>query len=52
MIGFVGYDGGKLNPICDYALHVDIDNMQVVKDIHMVFDHLMMWCFVNGKELC
>lgn len=51
VLGFVGYDGGKLKPICDYALHVDIDNMQVVEDIHMVFDHLMMWCLVNSDKL-
>lgn len=49
VLGFVGYDGGRLKLICDYVLHVDIDNMQVVEDIHMIYDHLMMWCLVNGE---
>lgn len=51
VIGLVGYDGGKLIALCDYTLHVDINNMQVVEDIHMIFDHLIMWCLVNGREL-
>jgi D-sedoheptulose 7-phosphate isomerase len=42
VIGLTGFDGGKLRKLADISLHVPIDNMQVVEDIHMVLDHLMM----------
>jgi len=42
VIGLTGYSGGKLSPLCDINLHVPIDDMQIVEDLHMVFDHLMM----------
>lgn len=43
VIGFSGYDGGRLKKISDINLHVDINNMQIVEDIHMVFNHMMMY---------
>ena len=49
VIGLCGYDGGKLKQMADIPVHVNIDNMQVVEDIHMVLDHLMMT--VLGKYL-
>jgi D-sedoheptulose 7-phosphate isomerase len=42
IIGLTGYDGGKLKGLSDIKLHVPLDNMQIVEDLHMVFDHLMM----------
>ena len=42
IIGLTGYSGGKLFALSDIHLHVPIDNMQIVEDLHMVFDHLMM----------
>lgn len=51
VISLTGYDGGKLKSLSDYSLHVNIDNMQVVEDIHMVFNHLMMWCLVSGVSM-
>ena len=42
VIGLTGFDGGKLNKIADIKLHVPLNNMQIVEDLHMVFDHLMM----------
>lgn len=42
VIGLTGYNGGKLMPLSDIKLHVPIDNMQIVEDLHLVFDHLMM----------
>ena len=46
-IAIVGYSGGKLKEIADYNIHVDIDNMQITEDIHMVLDHLMMYVLCN-----
>jgi D-sedoheptulose 7-phosphate isomerase len=42
IIGLTGYGGGKLKELSDIKLHVPVDNMQIVEDLHMVFDHLMM----------
>lgn len=39
----VGYNGGKLLTMADQAVHVPIDNMQIVEDVHMILDHLMMY---------
>jgi D-sedoheptulose 7-phosphate isomerase len=43
VIGATGYSGGLLYKLSDYHLHVPIDNMQITEDVHMIFDHLMMW---------
>lgn len=45
VIGLTGYDGGKLMPLSDVAMHVPINSMQITEDIHMIFDHLMMSVF-------
>lgn len=42
-IAIVGYDGGKLKKKADYCIHVDINDMQISEDIHMILDHLMMY---------
>lgn len=43
VIGLTGYDGGKLKELSDYSLHVPVSNMQIAEDLHLMFDHLMMW---------
>ena len=43
IIGLCGYRGGKVKEMADICLHVDIDNMQITEDIHMVLDHCMMF---------
>lgn len=48
-MAITGYDGGSLYKEADYRLHVPINNMQITEDLHMMFDHLMMWIFVYGK---
>lgn len=47
-IAIVGYDGGKMKQMADYSIHVDIDDMQIAEDIHMVLDHMMMWVLTHG----
>lgn len=42
-IAIVGYDGGKMKEMADYSIHVDINDMQISEDIHMIMDHLMMY---------
>ena len=43
VIGFTGYDGGKLKPLSDVSLHVPINNMQIAEDLHTIFNHTMMY---------
>ena len=51
IIGITGFDGGKLRQLSEVSLHVPINDMQVTEDVHMVFDHLMMWVFqMQHKE--
>ncbi|MCM1218376.1 MAG: SIS domain-containing protein [Lachnospiraceae bacterium] len=42
-IAIVGYSGGKLIEMADYHIHVNVDNMQISEDIHMMMDHMMMY---------
>lgn len=46
----VGYSGGKLLTLADHAVHVKIDNMQIVEDVHMILDHLMMYILAHCGE--
>ena len=43
VIGLCGYNGGKVKEMSDLCLHVNIDNMQIVEDVHMILDHCMMF---------
>lgn len=45
IIGLTGYDGGKLRSLADYHMHVPSFDIQIVEDIHMVFNHMMMKIF-------
>lgn len=49
-IALVGYTGGKLKEIADYSVHVNINDMQISEDIHMVLDHLMMHTLYKCTE--
>lgn len=42
-IGLVGYDGGRLKEIAKYCIHVEVNNIQMVEDVHLVLDHMMMF---------
>ena len=42
-IAIVGYSGGKMKEMADYNIHVNINDMQVSEDIHMMLDHMMMY---------
>ena len=47
-IAFTGYDGGRLKKMAQYNIHVQIDNMQIVEDIHLILNHMMMF-ILSGK---
>lgn len=42
-IAIVGYSGGKMKEMADYNIHVNINDMQISEDIHMILDHMMMY---------
>lgn len=42
-IAITGYDGGRARNIAEHGIHVKIDNMQIVEDVHLMLDHLMMY---------
>lgn len=43
IIGMTGYDGGKLKGMSDVSLHVPLNNMQITEDVHIIFNHMMMY---------
>ena len=45
-IGLVGYNGGVVKQMVDHCIHVNIDNMQIVED-----DHVMMYV-LSGMKGC
>ena len=47
-IALTGYDGGKLKKIAGYSVHVSVDDMQIVEDLHMMVDHLCMKIIYNN----
>lgn len=51
-IAIVGYNGGKMKEIADYIIHVDINDMQISEDLHMILDHMMMWVLIHNEEKC
>lgn len=50
VIGITGYDGGKVKKLSDLQLHVPLDNMQIAEDVHMIFNHLMMYILAYGEK--
>lgn len=42
-MALVGYDGGRVKEIAKHYIHVNINNMQIVEDVHLVMNHLMMY---------
>ncbi len=50
VLGFCGYQGGKLAPMCDDALIVNSDNMQRIEDLHMIVLHVLFWRMLQEVE--
>lgn len=40
-VGLTGYNGGVLKSIAKYSLNVNVDDMQITEDIHMMIDHMI-----------
>lgn len=50
-IAFTGYSGGELKSLATYNIHIAINNMQIVEDIHLVLNHMMMY-ILSGMKGC
>lgn len=50
-ISFTGYGGGRLKQISEYNIHVNINNMQIVEDVHLILNHMMMF-ILSGMKGC
>lgn len=43
VVGLTGYNGGKLKELSDLNIHINIDNMQITEDLHMMLAHLIFY---------
>jgi len=46
VLGVVGYDGGKILPMCDHSVWIKSFDMQLCEDMHLMFGHMV------SKSLC
>lgn len=49
VIGFTGFDGGKLKEICDHSAHINFDSYEVCEDIHSIFGHFLA-CYLREGD--
>lgn len=50
-IVLVGYDGGRLKDLAKYHIHVNVNNMQIVEDVHLALNHMMMSILAGTYDL-
>ena len=50
-VAFTGYSGGRLKKMAKYNIHVPVDNMQIVEDVHLILNHMMMF-ILSGMKGC
>jgi D-sedoheptulose 7-phosphate isomerase len=51
-IGACGFSGGKLKSLVDHAFHVNVNDMQLVEDVHMILVHILMRVLDAGGASC
>lgn len=47
-MGLTGFGGGKLKQIAHYSVNMNVDDMQISEDLHMMMDHLSMKIITNS----
>ena len=45
VIGMTGFDGGRLWQLSDYHMHVPAQDIRIVEDVHMIFNHMISKTF-------
>lgn len=38
-VAFCGFNGGRIKKVADLSIHAQIDNMEVVEDVHLIIGH-------------
>lgn len=41
-LGITGYSGGKLKELAQHSVNMNVNDMQISEDLHMMLDHLSM----------
>jgi D-sedoheptulose 7-phosphate isomerase len=49
VLGIVGYDGGKINPLCDHSVLIQSFDMQLCEDVHLMFGHMVMKALTSSE---
>lgn len=46
-IGLVGYSGGKLIKLVKVAVHIPVEDVQIVEEVHLMVAHMTMQCVLE-----
>lgn len=54
VISLTGYNGGRLLDLSDHPIHVNVNDMQIAEDVHMMLCHLMSSTIAKrfGHPMC
>ena len=47
-VGILGFDGGIMKSLCDYAIHVPCNDYRLVEDVHLAISHALSFCLMNA----
>jgi D-sedoheptulose 7-phosphate isomerase len=47
-IGITGFNGGELRQKVKYSFNANVNDMQISEDVHMIWVHIMMKCFLGS----
>ena len=51
IVCLTGYDGGRIHAMADCNVHIQVDDMQVAEDMHLVFIHVALRELMNrGRD--
>lgn len=51
-VGLTGYSGGKLKNLAELSVHFNVDDMQIVEDLHLMTTHICMRATCQGPASC
>jgi len=50
VIGFTGFNGGKLKSLCDECIIIPSDSMYRIEDMHLMLNHILVSVLREGKD--
>lgn len=50
VIGFTGFNGGKLKTLCDECIIIPANSMYRIEDLHLMLNHILVTLFRGGKD--